>query len=327
MKILLTLFLGLTLFGSDYAAMKASFDKGDINRAISITRTNAMRGNIPAMYDLGLLYYAKGDVKKAKTWLERSVRNDGKGELGLAILYFDSARDKKGYERVSIALINTPKTALSNSLMAVSKDLSSARDDASAEDYLRVAELFVNDKIIYSNMQRGLFLTTRAAKKGSDRAMEIMGDAYWRSIYTQDSYMVASQTAKGVEVALQYYKDASAHGNSEAMAKLGKLLLIGPYYLIDVRQGVTYILKSAENGSALGAKMAAELYMNGQGVRANRQQALEWYLKATDICDVNNILANMYGQGDEAKVYAKAFDTCTKEGSIKRRYHILFEEF
>ena len=327
MKIVILLVMALTLFGSDFNSMKTSFDKGDINRAINYARTNAMKGNIEAMYDLGLLYYAKGDAKQAKTWLERSIKNDGKGELGLAILLFDSARDKKGFERVTTALINAQKTALSNSLMAVSKDLSLGRADASAEDYLRIAELFTDDKIIYPNLKRGLHLTNMAAKKGSERAMEIMGDAYWRSNYTVGTLIVAPQTGSALNYALEYYRDAAALGNMDATAKMGKLHIIGPRNLRRIQYGVEQILKSAESGSALGAKMAAELYMNGQGVRANRQQALHWYLKATDICDVNKVLSNMYGQGDEAKKYAEAYSVCTKEGSVKRRYHILFEPF
>jgi len=327
MKILLTLLTALSLFGSDFALMKTSFDKGDINRAITYARTNAMQGNIEAMYDLGLLYYSKGDVKQAKTWLERSIKNEGKGELGLAILLFDSARDKKGYERVTTALINAPKTALSKALMAVSKDLASARSDASAEDYLRIAELFIDDKIIYENLQRGLYLTDIAAKKGNDTAMEMMGDAYWRSNYTAGTLMVAPQTGRALNVALEYYRDAAALGNLDATAKMGKLHINGPRNLRRIQYGVGQILASANGGSALGAQMAAELYMNGQGVRASRQNALQWYLKATDICVVNRILANIYGKGEEAEKYAKAYADCTKKGSTKRRYHILFEPF
>lgn len=327
MKILLLLFVALSLFGSDYASMKEAFDKGKINRAITIARTNAMKGNIPAMYDLGLLYYAKGDAKKARTWLERSVKNEGKGGLAVGLLLFAHSKNRDGYKKVMESLINEPKGEIRDALMAVSKDLAANRRDASAESYLVLGELFSTDIIIHPNMRMALFLTDQAAKKGSDKAQELMGDAYWRSAYTQDSSMVAFQTGNAAETALNYYRGAAALGNLEAMAKMGKLLLIGPYYLVDVRQGVSQILKSAEGGSALGAKMAAELYMNGQGVRANRQQALEWYLKATEICEVNKVLAKMYGQGEEAEMYAKAYKACAKEGSVKRRYHILFEPF
>ena len=327
MKFLLPLFMAISLFASDYDLMQKSFDKGDINRAITIARTNAMRGNIPAMYDLGLLYYAKGDAKKAKTWLERSVKNEGKGALAVGLLMFSQSQNRNGYKKVMEALINEPKGEMRDALMAVSRDLSANRRDASAENYLVLGELFSTDIIIHPNIQKALFLTNQAAIKGSERAKELMGDAYWRSTYTQDAYMVALQTGKAAETALKYYRDAADLGNLEAMAKAGKLLLVGPYYLVDVKQGVAQILQSAEGESALGAQMAAELYMNGQGVRANREKALEWYLKATEICEVNNTLAKIYRQGEEADQYREAYKSCYEEGSAKRRYHILFEPF
>ncbi len=327
MKTLFLLLAALSLFGSDYELMKTAFDKGDINRAITLTRTNAMKGNIPAMYDLGLLYYAKGDAEKAKTWLQRSVKNEGKGALAVGLLLFSQSTNSAGYKKVTESLINVPKGEIRDALMAVSKDLAANRGDASAENYLVLGELYSSDPIIHQDMQKALFLTNQAAKKGSQRAKELMGDAYWRSAYTRDSALIVRQSTNDAETALAYYRDASTLGNLEATAKMGKLLLIGPYYLIDVRQGTSLILKSAEGGSALGAKMAAELYMNGQGVRADREKALEWYLKATAICDVNNTLAKMYRQGEEAEKYTEAYKLCSEEGSVKHKYHILFEPF
>ncbi len=327
MKTLLLLLTALSLFGSDYVAMKASFDKGDINRAITYARTNAMKGNIPAMYDLGLLYYAKGSTKEAKTWLARSVKNDGKGQLGVSLIMFVQSQNRNGYQKVAESLINEPKGEIRDALMHVSKDLAANRRDASAESYLVLGELFSADKIIRPDMKTALFLIDQAAKKGNAKAMEMMGDAYWRSNYTVDSLMVAPQTGNALNVALEYYRDAAALGNLDATAKVGKLHIVGPRNLRRIQYGVEQILKSANGGSALGAEIAAELYMNGQGVRANRQQALEWYLKATEICEVNKVLANLYRQGEEAEKYAKAYETCTKEGSTKRRYHILFEPF
>ena len=181
MKILLLLFTALSLFGSDYTAMKASFDKGDINRAITYARTNAMKGNIPAMYDLGLLYYSKGSTKEAKTWLARSVKNDGKGQLGVSLIMFVESQNRGGYQKVTESLINEPKGEIRDALMDVSKDLASNRRDASAESYLVLGELFYADKIIRPDMRTSLFLINQAAKKGDAKAMELMGDAYWRS--------------------------------------------------------------------------------------------------------------------------------------------------
>jgi len=327
MKFLTLLAISLSLFGSDFSAMKASFDKGDIARAISYTRTHAMQGSIPAMYDLGLLYYAKGSTKEAKTWLARSVKNDGKGALGMAIILFAQAQDRKGYEKVMESLINAPKGELRDALMAVSRDLANNRDEASAKDYLLLAEIYYYDRIVHPDLRIALYLTNQAARKGDAKAKEMMGDAYWRSNYTVDTLMVAPQTGNALNVALEYYRDASALGNLDATAKLGKLHIVGPRNLRRIDYGVQQILRAAEGGSALGAKMAAELYMNGQGIQANREQALKWYKKATEICDVNRILAQYYGNSEEGKAYSDSYNECNNKRSAKRRYHLLFEPF
>lgn len=327
MKILLLLFLALSLFGGDFEEMKNTFEKGDAGRAVTIARINAMKGDAAAMYDLGLLYYAKGSTQKAKRWLERSVKNGGKGELGISIILFSQSRSRDGYKKVTESLVNVEKSPVRSALMAVSRDLSENRREASAKDYLAVAELFYGDKIIFPDLRMALFLTNQAAKKGDEKAMELMGDAYWRSSYTRESPMVAPQTGNALNVALEYYSDASGLGNLEAMAKMGKLHIIGPRNVRRVQYGVELILKSANGGSPLGARMAAELYLDGQGVRADRQQALEWYAKATEICEVNRILANLYRRGEEADRYAQAYKKCANSGMQKEKYHLLFEPF
>ncbi len=327
MKAVMLLLVGLALFGGDYEAMRASFDKGDINRAIAITRTNAMNGNVNAMYDLGLLYYAKGSVGEAKSWLERSVKNGGKGELGVSLILFTYSSDRRGYRNVVESLIDVPKGRIRDALMAVSKDLAENRNDASAESYLVLAELFSTDLIIRPDMRIALYLTNQAAKKGNPKALEMMGDAYWRSNETQDSLIVAPQTGNALNVALEYYSEASRLGNLDAMAKMGRLFIIGPRNIRRIQYGIDLILNAAEQGSALGAKMAADLYINGQGVPANAAVALQWYLKATSICEVNGILAQMYGSGEEAQKFASAYNQCSKERSSRQRYHLLFEPF
>lgn len=327
MKILLILLSALALFGSDFELMKASFDKGDMNRAITYARMNAMNGNVAAMYDLGLLYYAKGSTKEAKTWLERSVKNEGKGELALSIILFSQSRNRDNYMQVRESLINVPKGDIRDALMAVSKDLGENRHEASAENYLLLGELYSGDMLVMPDTRLSLFLINQAAKKGNAKAMEMMGDAYWHSNYTQDTRILVTETGNALNVALEYYSSAANLGNLDAMAKMGKIHIIGPRDVRRIQYGVDLILQSANGGSALGAEMAAELYMNGQGVVANSQTALQWYLKATDICAVNNVLAYLYGQGEEAEKFAKAYAECSQVPSNKQKYHLLFEPF
>ena len=97
-----------------------------------------------------------------------------------------------------------------------------------------------------------------------------------------------------------------------------------------MQQGIRWILESANQGSALGAKMAAELYMQGQGVRLNRTLALEWYLKATSLCEVNETLSQLYlrsGDQKSAKQYADTFKKCSEKEDEPKSYHLLFEPF
>ena len=327
MKLIWILFLGLSLQAGDFENMKTSFEKGDINRAIGVARNNAMAGSIEAMYDVGLLYYASGKTKEAKTWLARSVKNDGKGALGLAILAFEQTQNRKDYEAVMELLINVPKGNVRDALMNVSRDMVANRRDASASDYLTLAELYYTDRVVRPNLRVALYLTNQAAQKDDKKALELMGDAYWRSNYTYDTLIVAPQTGNSLNIAMEYYQRAMNKGNTDAMAKLGKLHIIGPRNLRRIQYGVTLILKSAESNSSVGAQMAGELYANGQGVRANRSEAIKWYKKATEICVVNNILAKALRGSSEAKAYAQAYTKCTNKASTKRQYHLLFEKF
>jgi len=126
---------------------------------------------------------------------------------------------------------------------------------------------------------------------------------------------------------MEYYQKAMQKENLDAMAKLGKLHIVGPRNLRRIQYGVSLILKSAEANSSVGAQMAGELYANGQGVRMNRGEAIKWYKRAVDICVVNNILAKALRGSDEGKEYADAYSNCTKKASTKREYHLLFEKF
>ena len=327
MKFVLLLFMGLSLFGNEYAAMKSSFEEGNVERAIAYARMEAMNGNVAAMYDLGLLYYAKGSFNEARTWLERSVKNEGNGQLGVSTILFSQSRNREGYRKVMQSLIDVPKSPLRDALMAVSEDLSENRNEASAQSYLAVAELFSSDKIISPNPRIALFLTNQAAKKGNDKAMEMMGDAYWRSNYTKDTLMAAPQTGNALAIALEYYTDASGLGNLDAMAKAGKLYIIAPRNLRRINYGVELITQAANGGSSLAALMLGEMHLSGQGVSADRALAQQWLLKATDACEANRLLAELHDPGEEASAYAEAYKACSRSQSVGKAYHILFEPF
>lgn len=318
MKTVLMLIMTLSLFGSDYDSMIDSFDNGDTNRAIAFARKNATQGNASAMYDLGLLYYSNGDVQRAQDWFEKSVKKDGKGKIGIALIMFSKAE----YTRVLEYLKSAKSGRMKSSLLKVSKDILENRSDASSDDYLLLGELFFKDKIVYPNARLALFLIDKSAQIGNMKAQEIMGDANNIMIV---SSLEAPLLTNSLDIALKYYMKASNQGNYDAMAKMGEIHIVGPRNIRMVQRGIDFIQKSANGGSALGAKLLGDLYLkgidfNGLGVIYDAQKSLEWYRKATGLCEVNDKLTTV-------QEYSQYYNNCEKESSVTPGYRVLFEEF
>lgn len=318
MKIILIFLLSISLFASDYSSMLDSFESEDTDRAVSYARMNATKGNKAAMYNLGLLYYSQGDVQKAQSWLEKSVKKGGKGKVGVGLIMFSRGE----YADVISYLSGTTSEKLRNILLNVSKDLFKNMDTASGDEYLTLGKLFSLDRIVHPNNQLSLLLIKRAATKGNIEALEMMGDAY--NIMRDYSIRAPSQT-DSLDISLTYYRNAGSRGNADAVAKMGELYIIGPKSIRQVQYGVNFIIKSANSGSSLGAKMLGNLYMrgkdiNGLGLRGDAVTALKWYKVATDICDENSNLTT-------ALEYKRYYATCEEERSIVPAYTILFEEF
>ena len=327
MKLILMMFLTLGLYANDYSDMKEAFEQNKLSRALSISRFVATRGDVTAMYDTALLYYAKGNISEATNWFKRSLKNGGNGDLAMAIILFSTATKPKEFETILEYLSVAKESPLQKNLMAVSEDFKESRFDASAQAYLSLSKLYLNSMIVHTNYPRAVFLLQKAAQKGDPEALEMLGDAYWRSNYTRDSLLFSSSTGNNLNMALQSYKQASAAGNLNAKAKLGKLLIIGPRDIRRIDQGISLIKSAAESGNALGAYMMGELYLEGVVTRRNPKVAASWFEKSTDICAANNILAHLYGASEKGEAFAATYSTCVNEKSTKKEYRLLFEKF
>ncbi len=318
MKAVIILFMTSLLFGGDYSSMIDSFENGNTDRAIAYARMNATNGNKAAMYNLGLLYYAQGDVKKAQYWLESSVKRGGKGDIGVGLIMFSRGE----YSDVISYLNSAASGKIRNSLINVSKDFVENKNKAFSDEYIVLGELFSLDDIVRPNNELSLNLISRAATKGDTKALEMMGDAH----NSMRSYSIrAPIQTDSLAQAINYYRNAGSRGNVDAIAKMGELYIIGPKSIRQVQYGVNFIIKSANGGSALGAKMLGDLYMrgkdvNGLGVTRDYAQALQHYRAATDICDVNRNLTT-------ALEYKHYYATCIENRSIIPAYRLLFQEF
>ena len=318
MKAVLILLITNLLFAGNYSSMIDSFENGNTDRAIAYARVNATQGNTAAMYNLGLLYYAKMDVKKAQYWLENSVKRGGKGEVGVGLIMFSRGE----YSDVISYLGSAPSGKIRNSLLNVSSDFVENKNKASSDEYIVLGKLFSLDDIVRPNNELSLNLIDKAAAKGDVKALEMMGDAH----NSMRSYSIrAPLQTDSLAKSLNYYRNAGSRGNIDAIAKMGELYIIGPKSIRQVQYGVNFIIKSANGGSALGAKMLGDLYMkgkdaNGLGVTRDYTQALKQYKSATDICDVNTNLTT-------ALEYKRYYVTCIENRSIIPAYRLLFQKF
>ncbi|MEA3369761.1 MAG: tetratricopeptide repeat protein [Campylobacterota bacterium] len=318
MKIILILFTAISLFGSDYNSMIDSFENGDSDRAIVFARQNATLGNKEAMYNLALLYYSKGDIQRTEQWFNSSVKKGGKGAVGIGLIMLSRAQ----YSDVINSLNDSTSGTIRDSLVNVSHDLLENQDNASSQDYLLLGKLFYSDKIVHLNTKLALFLISKAADKGNREALAIMGDA--NNIMRPIS-LKAPLLTNSLSVALDYYMKASNLGDADSMAKMGELHIIGPRNIRMVQHGVDFVLKSANAGSPLGAKLLGDLYLqgldvNGLGLSMDHKKALKWYQKATTLCEANSKLST-------AQDYSHYYNSCQKESSITPGYSLLFEEF
>jgi len=257
MKILILIFIAFKLFASDYSQMKKAFDNDRLNRAIAYARNSATSGNVNAMYDLGLLYYSKGSISKAQRWFKSSINQGGKGRLGVALILFSQSKTKTDYENVLKNLADAEASTISNTLLDVVEDLLKKQNNASAQSYLTLAELFSNDKLVHPNNNIAFFLLKKAAQKNNPKALEIIGDAYNT---LEKSKITAPRIQNTLIIAMDYYKKAYKLGNYDAMAKLGRLKLIGPRHIRRIAQAKELIKTSANKGSKIGEEIVENNY-------------------------------------------------------------------
>ena len=264
MKIFILIFIAFNLLANDFTQMKNTFDKGNTNRAIAYVRYSAANGDVNAMYNLALLYYSDNDMQKAYRWFESSIKNGGDGQLGIALIRFSKSETPQDYKNVLNALKGIKENSISTTLKHVTKDLMNHQNKASAKEYLQLAELFSSDKLIHKNNELAFLLIQKAAEKEDPKALEIMADAYNTM---QLSNITAPRVQNTLLIAIDNYTKAYQLGNFDAMAKLGRLLIIGPRHIKRIKKGQEFISISAQNGS----EIAKEMLKNGYKLPSPKQ--------------------------------------------------------
>jgi hypothetical protein len=103
------------------------------------------------------------------------------------------------------------------------------------------------------------------------------------AIHSEDEYLKKGALAlqkSEFNNAIYYYENAAKLGNNYAKLQLGKIYI--DYLGYELKFGVDWIVKAAEDGLPEAESYLGNLFFNGIGVNKSYSEALKWYFKAID---------------------------------------------
>lgn len=158
--------------------------------------------------------------------------------------------------------------------------LTSSAAHGNAEAFRRMGDIYVEGRITARNIDKALECYKEAAKLGMTNAYETMGD-----IFCEDE-LIPKDVAKAIEL----YELGAKEGHSSAKEKAKKLKEererlagIGLHFKTSSpEQAFRAFGISASMGYVPAYKEIARCFLNGIGIKKNRQQAFLWFEKAVE---------------------------------------------
>ena len=225
---------------------------------------SAVRGNIEAMYDLGVLYDNEGDKEKAKEWYEKSAsKGDADAMNNLGVFYEDNGERLKAKELYEKSASKGNANAMNN-LGVFYEDngerlkakewyeKSASKGNAGAMNNLGLLYYEERDKVKAKEWYE------KAALKGKAGAMNNLGLLYYKE--------------GDKEKAKELYEKSAARGNTEAMNNLGEFYDNEG----DKEKAKEWYEKAALKGNAGAMNNLGRLYDN----EGDKEEAKEWYEKS-----------------------------------------------
>ncbi len=226
------------LMGTEHAQFDAAIEKHDYERAKAIVRPDAVGGNAKAMFDLGLLEYVTAQEDKALVWFRRSTdKGERRAELGVGIILFSKDRAPAALKEAASSFRKVKDTRLASDFLPVISDLLNGTDTASAQAYFRIALLYHDDLLIFSNDVLAAQLMQHAADKGlAAAALEYA------------KMLLESGAPNSIWDAQHYFEQAAHAGSAEALYRQGKLYLEGPTGFRDLAKGEALMGQARKDG-------------------------------------------------------------------------------
>lgn len=158
-----------------------------------------------------------------------------------------------------------------------------------AEEYYQKAEKAKKDR----EFNDAIKWYTKSANLGNVKSMSTLGYIYLDGI--KDGGI-----SRDDEKSIYWYKEASKHGDGDAMCWVGMYYKRGWGVPIDMREAAIWFSKASEAGNSTGKYNLAAAYYKGEGVPQNRPLALNLYEESAMSGDTHGMMsaAYMYKHGD-----------------------------
>ena len=207
----------------------------DKDKALDLFTRLANKGDLDALFNVGVLYSERGDfVKAAESYEKASQKGHAPSCRTLATYYAEGKGvpkdEKKAYELTTMAAEAGDITAVANLGVYCYRGIGTERDVEAAFNHL-----------IY------------AADHGNVRSM----------IRVSDMLFDGEGTLKNPEEAVRWLERAVAAGSSEALSMLGARYLHGEGVEKDINRGIDYLIDSGESGFEDSYLVLIEAFLNG----------------------------------------------------------------
>ena len=252
-------------------------------KAEQFLESAALKNHTLAQATLGILYFDKKDIKKARYWLEKAAEQDSKEALfGVGSLYFWNEKTgefdfENGDEIKAIPFL----------------EKAAALNEPNAQYLLFL--LYRHGRGVEENQEKASEFLFKAAELEDEKALLALGEVYVDLFESADS----EESKEYVPKIIYYFTKAAEYGNAEAIFNLGEIHR--KYWQGDDRdqKALNFYKKAALLGNSDAQYWIARYYGNGIGTNKDEEQAFEWYKKSAEQgnADAQNMLGRCYVEG------------------------------
>ena len=241
--------------------------EADAEQAAEWFKKAAELGFVDAMVELGEYYQdTLVDFKKAKIWyLKAAELGNAEAQNKLAVLYAD----------------------IENDYQEAVKWYKKAMEQDNPWAYRNLGICYRDGNGVKQDLKKAEELFAKAAELGIEDASEIKDEMFLNQDDEQvDKANSLIEDGKEKE-AVAIYKELAEKGNARAQGNYGKCLLYACGTKQNLKEGISWLEKSANQGSAWAYLRLAEAYLgwdyNGKSIQFNVEKAKEYLSKSVSL--------------------------------------------